>query len=413
MNPREAIRLAFQQIRAQKLKSFFGVIGVVIGVMFLIAVITIVQGMNHYMEVDFAKKIYGLNTLTVSRTPSVNINTSREQWRAWRRRPRLKLEDADAIRNNLRVGAMVAVESETMGQIKSERGVEIENVLLTTASADYFRIREYDVARGRLFGPLEDQSGLPVVVLGSESADKLFGSLDPIGRTVRIGGFPFTVIGVLKPQGSIFGFSLDNRAIAPARSPLARMTNPHGVVDQILVRTNDATTLETARYEVEAIMRVRHRLRPTEANDFEVETKDESMAFWKKISNILFVAFPGLVGIALVVGGMVIMNIMLMSVVERTREIGMRKAVGAKRRDILMQVLVESSTLSGSGALIGIGLGIGMAKIIQAVSPLPATVAPWSIAVATLMGLGVGVLAGLYPASRAARLDPVVALRAE
>ncbi len=413
MNPREAIRLAFQQIRAQKLKSFFGVIGVVIGVMFLIAVITIVQGMNHYMEVDFAKKIYGLNTLTVSRTPSVNINTSREQWRAWRRRPRLKLEDADAIRNNLRVGAMVAVESETMGQIKSERGVEIENVMLTTASADYFRIREYDVARGRLFGPLEDQSGLPVVVLGSESADKLFGSLDPIGRTVRIGGFPFTVIGVLKPQGSIFGFSLDNRAIAPARSPLARMTNPHGVVDQILVRTNDATTLETARYEVEAIMRVRHRLRPTEANDFEVETKDESMAFWKKISNILFIAFPGLVGIALVVGGMVIMNIMLMSVVERTREIGMRKAVGAKRRDILMQVLVESSTLSGSGALIGIGLGIGMAKIIQAVSPLPATVAPWSIAVATLMGLGVGVLAGLYPASRAARLDPVVALRAE
>lgn len=413
MNPREAIRLAFQQIRAQKLKSFFGVIGVVIGVMFLIAVITIVQGMNHYMEVDFARKIYGLNTLTLRRTPSVNINTSREQWRAWRRRPRLKLEDADAIRNDLRVGALVAVESETMGQIKSERGVEVDNVLLTTASADYFRIREYDVARGRLFGPLEDRSGLPVVVLGSESADKLFGSLDPIGRTVRIGGFPFTVIGVLKPQGSIFGFSLDNRAIAPARSPLARLTNPHGIVDQVLIRTNDATTLETARYQVEAIMRVRHRLRPAQANDFEVETKDESMAFWKKISNILFVAFPGLVGIALVVGGMVIMNIMLMSVVERTREIGMRKAVGAKRRDILMQVLVESSALSGSGAFIGIGLGIVMAKIIQAVSPLPATVAPWSIAVATVMGLGVGVLAGLYPASRAARLDPVVALRAE
>jgi putative ABC transport system permease protein len=413
MNPREAIRLAFQQIRVQKLKSFFGVIGVVIGVMFLIAVITIVQGMNHYMEVDFARKIYGLNTLTVRRTPSVQINTSREQWRAWRRRPRLKLEDADAIRNDLRVGAMVAVESETMGQIKSQRGVEVDNVLLTTASAEYFRIREYDVARGRLFGPLEDRSGLPVVVLGSESADKLFGTLDPLGRTVRIGGFPFTVIGVLKPQGSIFGFSLDNRAIAPARSPLARLTNPHGIVDQVLIRTYDATTLETARYQVEAIMRVRHRLRPAEANDFEVETKDESMAFWKKISNILFIAFPGLVGIALVVGGMVIMNIMLMSVVERTREIGMRKAVGAKRRDILMQVLVESSTLSGSGALIGIGLGIGMAKVIQAVSPLPASVAPWSIAVATLMGLGVGVLAGLYPASRAARLDPVVALRAE
>ncbi|HKJ92313.1 MAG TPA: ABC transporter permease, partial [Longimicrobiales bacterium] len=351
--------------------------------------------------------------LTVSRMPSVNINTSREQWRAWRRRPRLKLEDADAIRDRLGVGGMVAVESGGMGTVKSEYGVQVENVMLSAASADYFRIREYDVSRGRLFGPLEDRAGLPVVVLGSETADKLFGSLDPIGRTVRINNFPFTVIGVLKPQGSIFGFSMDNRAIAPARSPLARFTNPHGVVDNILIRTWDATSLPTARYQVEAIMRVRHRLRPTEADDFALETKDESMAFWKKISNILFIAFPGLVGIALVVGGMVIMNIMLMSVVERTREIGMRKAVGARRRDILMQVLVESSALSGFGALLGIALGIGLAKLIDAVSFLPASVAPWSVVLATVMGLGVGVLAGLYPASRAARLDPVVALRAE
>jgi len=411
----EAIALAFAQIRAQKLKSFFSVIGVVIGVMFLIAVITIVEGMNRYMEDDFASKIYGLNTLTVRRQPSVQINTSREQWRAWRRRPRLEIDDADAIRDQLRTPALVAVESERFGgtTIRSEHGVEVDNVRLVSASADYFRIREYDVDRGRLFGPLEDRGGLPVVVLGSETAETLFGPLDPLSRTVRINDFPFEVIGVLESQGSIFGFSLDNMAIAPSRSPLARMTNPRGIVDNILIRTPDAASLPAARLEVEAIMRVRHGLRPGEDNDFAIETKDESMAFWTRISNVLFVAFPALVGIALVVGGMVIMNIMLMSVVERTREIGMRKAVGARRRDVLVQVLIEGAALSGFGAVLGIGAGVLLAEIIDAVSFLPAAVAPWSVVLATGMGIGVGVLAGLYPASRAARLDPVVALRQE
>lgn len=160
-------------------------------------------------------------------------------------------------------------------------------------------------------------------------------------------------------------------------------------------------------------MRVRHRLRPTQANDFEIETADASMAFWTRISRILYIAFPGLVAIALVVGGMVIMNIMLVSVAERTREIGVRKALGAKRRDILLQVLIESATLSGAGAAAGIGIGIALAQIVEAASPLPAAIGPLWLLGAALLGIGVGVIAGLYPASRAARLDPVVALRQE
>jgi putative ABC transport system permease protein len=224
---------------------------------------------------------------------------------------------------------------------------------------------------------------------------------------------PFEVIGVLQPQGKLFWMSLDNRAIAPARSAMGRLTNPRGVVDEILVKTDDPVTLAAARLEVEGIMRIRHRLRPHEPNSFEVETKDDSMAFWQTFSRILFIAFPGLVGVALVVGGMVIMNIMLMSVVERTREIGMRKAVGARRRDITMQILVESSTLSFLGAALGIGLGLMLARIVEAVSPMPAAVGYHWLAIAAAMGIIVGVVAGLYPASRAARLDPVVALRAE
>lgn len=413
MNPREAIRLAFAQIRAQKLKSFFSVVGVIIGVMFLIAVISIVEGMNRYMEEDFAKTIYGLNTLTVSRSPSVNVNTSREQWRAYWRRPRLTLDDAAAIREQMEVPALVAVESFSEGNARSDRGDEVRGVWLTAASADYFRIREYEVDRGRLFGSREDAAGLPVVVLGSETADKLFGALDPLGRTVRIRSVPFTVVGVLEPQGSLFNFSLDNRAIAPARSPMGRLTNPRGIVDQILVRTPEADLLSTASFEVEAIMRVRHRLRPDQPNTFEIETKDGSMEFWQTFSRIMFIAFPALVGIALVVGGMVIMNIMLMSVAERTREIGMRKAVGARRGDIMMQVLVESAALSGLGAVLGIGLGIGLAELVEALSPMPAAVGVHWLGIAATMGIVVGVVAGLYPASRASKLDPVVALRAE
>lgn len=413
MNPREAIRLAFAQIRAQKLKSFFSVVGVIIGVMFLIAVISIVEGMNRYMEEDFAKTIFGLNTVTISRTPSVQMNTSREQRRAWNRRPRLRLADAEAIEEQLTIPALVAVESYTQREARSDRGVTVSGVLLTAASADFFRIREMEVARGRLFGPLEDEAGMDVVVLGSETADKLFGPLDPLGRIVRIENAAFEVIGVLEEQGSLFGMSLDNRAIAPARSAMGRLTNPRGVVDGILVKAEDPQAMAAIQMELESIMRVRHRLRPDQDNTFEIETKEDSMTFWKTFSRILFIAFPGLVGIALVVGGMVIMNIMLMSVVERTREIGMRKAVGARRRDILMQILVESSTLSFVGAAIGIGLGLTLAKVIEAVSPMPAAVGWHWLAIAAGMGIVVGVLAGLYPASRAAKLDPVVALRAE
>ncbi len=410
---REGILLALAQIRAQKLKSFFAVIGVVIGVMFLMTVVSVIEGMNRYMKEDFARTIYGLNTITLRRTPSVSINPSPEELREWRRRPRLTFEDAEAIREQLDVPALIAVESDTRGRVEADNGTEVENVFLTAASADYFRIRDFRLTRGRLFTAPEDRLGTPVVVLGHETADKLFGARDPIGKTVKIAGHPFRVIGVLEKQGSLLGISMDNRAIAPSRSPLAREVNPHGVVDNILIRTADEQQMARALLEVEAIMRVRHRLRPDQPNDFALDTADDSMSFWTRITQILYFTFPVLVGIALVVGGMVIMNIMLVSVMERTREIGMRMAIGARRRDIVFQVLVESATLSGFGALVGIGIGIGLAQVVRAISPLPATLSPTWMIVSILLGAGVGIIAGLYPAIRASRLDPVVALRYE
>ncbi|HSJ26553.1 MAG TPA: ABC transporter permease [Longimicrobiales bacterium] len=413
MNILEGVLLALNQIRAQKLKSFFAVLGVIIGVMFLITVVSVVEGMNRYMEEDFARTIYGLNTVTLSRTPEINMSGDPDLWREYRRRPRLTVRDADAVRAGLSVPALVAVESYGGGRIMNEQGQEIENVWLTGASADLFRIRDMEVEHGRTFTAPEDRAGLPVIVLGAEAAETLFPALDPIGRRVRVNGSYFEVIGVLKKQGSLFGMSLDNRAFAPARSTMGRFVNPQGVVDRVLVKPLDGTHLRQVQYDMEAVMRERHRLRPTQANTFAVETASESMSFWENIRRILMIAFPGLVSIALVVGGIVIMNIMLVSVTERTREIGIRKALGARRRDIHIQVLVESATLSLMGALIGIGVGLVLAQIVQAVSPLPAAIAPFWMGMSVLMGMGVGIVAGIYPAARAARLDPVVALRAE
>ncbi|NIP57128.1 MAG: FtsX-like permease family protein, partial [Gemmatimonadetes bacterium] len=245
------------------------------------------------------------------------------------------------------------------------------------------------------------------------TVETLFPDLDPLGRTVRVGSFPFRVIGVLEEQGSVLGISLDNRAIAPARSPVQRITNPRHVVDEIVVQTPDPELLDEAIWELEAIMRVRHRLRPREASTFELETAEATLSFWNRISRILFIALPGLVGISLVVGGIVIMNIMLVSVMERTREIGIRKAIGARRRDILVQVLIESGTLSGVGALLGVGVGVVLAALVRSLSPLPVAVAVRWVALGIVLGVGVGVVAGVYPAARAARLDPVDALRYE
>ena len=413
MTAREGVRLAFLQIRSQKLKSFFSVVGVIIGVMFLITVVSVVEGMNRYIEEDFAQAVFGINTLTLRRTPELDVESNPDIRREWNRRPRLEFNDADAVRAGLTVAATVGTLSGGQGSLVAADGTEITNVQLIGASADVFRIRNFALILGRAFTAPEDRAGLNVLVLGWEAADKLFGTLDPVGRIVKVNRIPFRVIGVLEKRGSLFGMSLDNYAVAPAHSAMARFVAPHGVVDEIMVRTERERDMNQAMLDIEATMRVRHGLRPGEPNDFAIDTAEGSLGFWRRISQILLVAFPGLVAIALVVGGIVIMNIMLVSVIERTREIGIRKAVGAKRKDIQFQVLVESAVLSGLGAMIGIAIGIGLAQVVRAVSPLPAAIAPFWIFMSVTLGVGVGVIAGLYPASRAARLDPIVALRAE
>ncbi len=336
-----------------------------------------------------------------------------EEWRARMRRPRLDYADAEAIRRQLTVPARVAVESGTSSDGVGDNGRTATGIRVTGASPELFAIRDLTIERGRAFTPQEAEAGVPVIVIGSETAEVVFPGVDPLGRTLRIRGFPYRIIGVLEKRGSLFGQSLDNQVIAPARSPIQSITNPRGVVDDIIIQTLDPDQLRDAQAEVEGIMRVRHRLRPSEENDFALETAEQAISFWNKISKILFTALPMLVAISVVVGGIVIMNIMLVSVMERTREIGVRKAIGARRRDILTQVLIESATLSTVGGAFGVVVGIAIAFFIAAVSPLPAAVSPMWAGVGVALGLSVGVVAGVYPAWRASKLDPVDALRYE
>ncbi|HET7231434.1 MAG TPA: ABC transporter permease [Longimicrobium sp.] len=411
----EAARMALEAIRAHKLRGFFTVLGTVFGVTFLIAVITLIEGMNQYVEKEFKGAIYGVNTVTLRRRPSITTDGDEGQWREWRRRPRLTFEDADWLEGRMQTPGVLALSAMNTGKALGPRGREAENVWITGATASYFQVREMALEQGRAFSRNEANLGLPVVVIGQDLAAALFQGRNPIGQEIRLRNFPYRVIGVIEKQGKLFGMSLDNVAIAPIRSDLNGFVNNgrKNTVDEITFKVARDDQVALAKAELESWMRIRHRLRPGENNDFELETAEESLGFWDKLRTILLVALPMLVSVSLVVGAIVIMNIMLVSVSERTREIGIRKSMGARRADILLQFLFESSTLSGLGALLGIGVGILLAKAVQASTPLPASVAGWSIALAILLGLGVGVVSGVYPAWRASRLDPIVALRSE
>ncbi len=409
----EAVRLALAQIRVQKLKSFFTLIGVAIGVMFLIAIVSIVEGVGRYMEDDLVGKLITKNSFELRRTPNIQMgDVDESEWRTWRTRPRITEDDVPVVVASLPPSARWSVES--AGQLTVEsRYAKPRTLTVQCVDGAWFDIRNLGVSEGRLPTSQEYDLGTPVAVIGEDTRKHFFPSVSPLGREIRIGRMPYTVIGVAEKQGCVFGISLDKFAIVPYQAPAHRLIKRFKVIDGITVQTPTPQDMVSTMEVVRQTMRIQHKLRPGVPDDFSLQTQDAALAFWRKLQGYLVMAGVALPAIGLLVGSIVIMNIMLVAVAERTHEIGIRKALGAKRSDILSQFLAESTTLAVIGAAVGIAAGFGLAELIAAISPLPAAVAVWSIVVGVLVGAGVGIISGVYPATRAARLDPIAALRQE
>src|SRR5882762_8909833 len=378
----EAIRLALQTVWSHRLRSFFTLLGIIVSVAFLVAVVAVIQGMNAYVRERLAGAIVGVNAFQIRRDPIQVGFIDDEAWKQIQRRPIIALEDVDFIERAVPDAEAIALQSgwpTPMADVQW-RNRTTGDVFIFGVTAPYVVVQDYRFAAGAPITAIDTQQRRYVAVLGYDVADKLFGNVEAaIGQTVRVHGIQLLVKGVIAKKGTVLGQSWDGFAML----------------------------------RVEEAMRIAHRLRPGADNDFTIDTGEGLIAFWGKLTRVIFTVVPAVVVIGIVVGGIVIMNIMLMSVTERTREIGIRKALGAARRDIRRQFFAEALTLSLLGGIAGLAVGAGLAGLVQVLSPLPARVTAWSIGLALLLGIVVGVAFGVYPAHRASRLDPIEALRQE
>ena len=413
MRPADVLAVAAEQIRANMLRSFFTLLGIIVSVAFLVAVVAIIQGMNAYVKENVAGAVIGTNAFQVRRTPIQVGLFDDEEMKRVRRRPRITGDDAAAVRAAIPDAQAISLQSgwpTPMADV-TWRDRTVGDALIFGVTPEYQVVQDYRFAEGRPLEEIDVRERRYVAVIGGEIAEKLFEGVSPVGRKIRILGEQFEIVGVVARKGRVLGQSFDGFVLLPL--PTFEMLYGRRLTTTISVKMRDASEVSAAMSRAEEAMRVAHRLRPGQDNDFSVETADALIDFWKKLTAVLFSVIPAVVAIGIVVGGIVIMNIMLMAVNERTREIGIRKAVGATARDIRQQFLAEAVALSALGGIAGVTAGWAFAQLIAVASPLPARVTWWSVLLAIALGAGVGVLFGVYPASRAARLDPITALRAE
>ncbi|MEP6689855.1 MAG: ABC transporter permease [Gemmatimonadaceae bacterium] len=413
MQNRDVLAIAVAQIRANKLRSFFTLLGIIVSVAFLVGVVAIIEGMNAYVRDNLANAVIGSNAFQVRRSPISLGLIDNEEVRTMNRRPRIDERDAEAVTVALPDAEAISI---TSGFPTPQADVvwgnrTIGDVLIFGVTAPYQVVQDYRFSEGRPLTDLDVRERRPVVILGADVAEKLFDGVNPVGRDVRILGARFSVAGVVAKKGKVLGQSFDGFVMMP----ITMFETMYGrrATTTISVKMREANAVAPAMQRAQEALRIARHLRPRQPDNFSVETADALIDFWKKLTAVLFAVIPAVVAIGVVVGGIVIMNIMLMAVNERTREIGIRKAVGATARDIRGQFLVEAVVLATIGGLLGVAVGWALAFLVAAASPLPASITWWSVVLALTLGAGVGVIFGVYPATRAARLDPITALRAE
>lgn len=407
----EIFGLALESVRAHKMRSFLTTLGIVIGVMTVIAMVSVIQGLNRSIAGEIEK--VGSSLIIAQKFEPVRMGNLTEEER---QRKDLSIEDAEAILNGCPLVKSLTIQLMPdlfqSPEVKHQN-LKSDNAILFGTDDNFFKVYAiYLPKEGRGFTASEIRHKARVCLLGSEVADALFPHSNPVGKEIRIGGENFTIIGVLSQRGQMFGQSQDNIVLLPYTSLMKYFPyDPSSL--QLTMTPKDPTRVEETIEQVTNLLRVRRNVPPNKPNDFSIYTQETLLTLYNQITGAAFIVMIVISSIGLLVGGIGVMNIMLVAVKERTREIGIRKAMGARARDIVKQFLFEAVFLTGLGGLIGILAGFAIALIIRAATPLAAAVSWWSVLLGLSVSMAVGLFFGIFPAQKAARMDPIVCLRYE
>ncbi len=402
----ETLRLALDSLRAHKLRSFLTLLGVILAVLTLVSVMSVVAGLNFYVADKVAN--LGANVYLVHR---FGIITSQDAWVKAQKRPLITLEEYQRLRDNMKTASQVAAEDDRNMDVRSGN-ILLESTSLVGVSSNYSEIRNINLAQGRFLTEADDLHRAPVCFIGSDVVKKFFPTVDPIGKTIRAGTHTYEVVGVAEEIGSVFGESQDNFMLIPLATYYKEWHKQNDWLT-IFVQAQNAEMVEASQDEARMLMRAWRHLPYGAPDNFAVFGSDSIMSLWKEITGNLEAVIVGLTSVFLVVGGIVIMNIMLASVTERTSEIGLRRSLGARRQHIVLQFMTESAVLAAAGGMIGLGLAYIAVAIVRALTPIPVRTPLSAVIIALTVSTGVGLFFGIYPATRAAKLDPIEALRAE
>jgi putative ABC transport system permease protein len=405
---REAAAIAADSLRSSKLRSFLTLLGIILATTTLIAVMSMIHGMDIYIADNLTDM--GTDGFQVVRMAFIGNYDPKKFLAMQKKNPQLSVDEFEFLKDHATLLREIGMQASRNGKVQYQ-GDSLDDITITGGSANYGILGNIELTSGRFITDTEDQRRLPVAVIGNDIRERFFAGADPIGQTIKLDGKPLTVVGAAKAKGSVFGQSQDGYVLIPIHTYFQYYGSRTGI--RYLAKAVDRDTIMQAEEEVSMLLRAYRHLRPKQDDTFSVISSDALLTAWDQLTGVIASTAIAIVSIFMVVGGVVIMNIMLAVVTERTREIGIRKSLGARRSDILNQFLVESSMLAAAGGLLGVLIAWVVAILVRNLTPVPMAVPASSVIVGVGLSTVVGLFFGIYPAQRAARLDPIEALRAE